>query len=133
MNTKNKHSVTNYPVGDFLIRVKNAAMAKNKSLEVQNNKKALALSQCLKKMGYVEEITKKEDSLILNLTFKNKKPRLMDIKLVSKPGLRIYMEVKEIEAKKGPSPFIISSSKGIISSKEAVKSRHGGEVIAEIW
>ncbi len=124
--------MVNYSVGDFLIKVKNAAMARNKSLTVSSTKSIAAIAQGLKKLGYLDEVKKEKDTLGLTLTFKNKKPLLMDLKLVSKPGLRIYMKADEIEKKKGPSIYLISSPKGIISSREAIKDRIGGEVIAEI-
>lgn len=58
---------------------------------------------------------------------------MINLKLVSKPGLRIYMTADELEKKKGPSIYLISTPLGIISARQAIKSRVGGEVIAEIW
>lgn len=125
--------VTNYSVGDFLIRVKNAAIAKNKELVVRSNKEIVGIAKALKKMGYLAEISESKEGLGVSLSFKDKKPIVMDIKLVSKPGRRIYMKVTEIEKRRGPSQFIISTPKGILSSKEAIKARTGGEVLAEVW
>ncbi|KKQ92048.1 MAG: ribosomal protein S8, small subunit ribosomal protein S8 [Microgenomates group bacterium GW2011_GWC1_39_7b] len=130
---KIKHSITNYSVGDFLIKVKNAAMAKNKKIEVYGNRKIVAIAEALKKLGYLDEVKKDKQALSISLAFKNKKPLLIDLRLVSKPGLRIYLGVDEIASKKGPSTFIISTPKGILSSRESIKTRTGGEVIAEIW
>lgn len=127
-----KFNTTNYDTGDFLIQMKNASMAKNKTVTVRANKKIVALAEGLKKMGFVEKVAKDKDSLIVSLTFKDKKPLLMDVKLVSKPGLRVYKSIDEIEKRKSPATYIISSTRGIISTKEAVKYRIGGEVIAEI-
>ncbi len=124
---------TNYPVGDFLIRIKNTAMAKNKSLEYKAEKQIVAVAEALKKLGFLNEVKKEKNTLIVSLAYKNKKPVIMNIKLISKPGLRVYKGVDEIELKKGPSTYLISTPKGIISSKEAIKARVGGEVIAEIW
>lgn len=124
---------TNYSVGDFLIRVKNVAMAKNKEVTIKPNKEILAVAEALKKMGFVDEIKKEKDSITVALTFKDKKPRLMDLKLISKPGLRIYMGVDELEKKKSPSVFLVSTPKGMMSSLKAIKDRVGGEVLAEIW
>lgn len=124
---------TNFPVGDFLIKIKNSAMAGNKKVTYTANKQIVALAESLKKAGYLDEIKKENMILTLSLAFKDKKPLLMDLKLISKPGRRIYMEVDEIEAKRGPSQYIISTSKGIVVSRQAIKDRMGGEVIAEIW
>lgn len=123
---------TNYPVGEFLISLKNASMAKNKKVAIKANKEIVAIAETLKKLGYLDEVKKNKDTLNVSLAFRFKKPVLMNLKLVSKPGLRIYMGVDEIEKKKGPSTYLISSPKGIISTKDAVKTRTGGEVIAEI-
>lgn len=117
---------------DFLIRLKNAAMAKNKEVEVKLTKKVESVAMALKKIGFLDEVTKKDNKLTVSLTFKNKSPLLQDVKLVSKPGLKVYKAVWELEAHKKPSVFLVSTSKGVVSSKQAIKQRMGGEVIAEI-
>jgi small subunit ribosomal protein S8 len=127
-----KQSTTNYPVGDFLIKLKNVSMAGNKEVRVVASGKILAVAEALKKLGFLDGVKKDKDGIAVSLAFKNKKPLLMDVKLMSKPGLRIYMGVDEIEKKKGPSIYLITSPNGIISSRQAIKTRTGGEVIAEI-
>jgi small subunit ribosomal protein S8 len=127
------NTFSNYPVGDFLIRIKNTAMAKNKSLEYKAEKQIVAIAEALKKLGFLDTVKKEKDMLNISLAYKNKKPVIMDLRLISKPGLRIYMGADEIDKKKGPSTYLITSPKGVISSKDAVKGRVGGEVIAEIW
>lgn len=107
-------------------------MAGNKEVRVAGSIKILAIAEALKKLGFLDGVKKDKDGITITLAFKNKKPLLMDVKLMSKPGLRIYMGVTEIEKKKGPSIYLISSPAGIISSRQAVKDRRGGEVIAEI-
>jgi small subunit ribosomal protein S8 len=128
-----KHTKTNYSVGDFLIRIKNAARAKNKNVSITSDKQVVAIAETLKKLGFLDEVKKDKGSLNVSLTFKDKKPLLMDLRLVSKPGLRIYQDVSEIGKKRGPSIFLITTPKGVISSRAAIKERVGGEVIAEIW
>lgn len=125
--------MVNYPVGDFLIRIKNAALARKKLVEVQGTKAIKAVADVLKKEGFLESVDKKGKKLSLRLSYMKKEPVLLGLKLVSKPGLRIYMGVEELEAIKGPSIFVLSTPKGVISSKEAIKKRLGGEVIVEIW
>lgn len=124
---------TNYSIGDFLIRIKNVAMAGNREVTVKSNKKLVAIAETLKKMGFVDTVKNEKGILTVTLTFKNKSPRLMNLKLVSKPGLRIYMGTEELEKKRGPSVYLVSTPKGIVSSLKAIKDRIGGEVIAEIW
>ncbi len=124
---------TNYSIGDFLIRIKNVAMAGNREVTVKSNKKLVAIAETLKKMGFVDTVKNEKGILTVTLTFKNKSPRLMNLKLVSKPGLRIYMGTEELEKKRGPSVYLVSTPKGVTSSLKAIKDRTGGEVIAEIW
>lgn len=124
---------TNYPVGDFLIRVKNAALARRKEVATANTKEILAIAKSLEKIGFLEGVKIDGRELSVSLVYKKKEPVLMGIKLVSKPGLRIYMKSKDIAKIRKPSTFLISTPKGIFSSKEAVKSGVGGEIIAEVW
>jgi len=115
-----------------LIKIKNAAMAGNKTVKVTANSKIVAIAQSLKKAGYFDDVKKDSDGLTINLTFKDKKPLIMNMKLVSKPGRRIYLGVLELEKKRGPSQYFLSTPKGIMSGKEAIKQRVGGEVLVEI-
>lgn len=115
-------------VTDFLIRIKNAAMAGKKEVSMPSGKKVAAVAAALKRLGYLEEI--KEGKV--TLAYKNKRPVLFDLNLVSKPGLRIYIGVSEIEKMRGPFNFLISTPKGILSSREAIKERVGGEVIVKL-
>lgn len=130
---KQKITRTNYSTGDFLIRIKNAGMAGNKEVTAVANSKIETLAKCLKKMRVLDDVSVKEGQITARLAFQDKKPVLMNLRLVSKPGLRIYMPVAELEAKRGPSTYVISTPKGVLSSKEAIKLRTGGEVLAEIW
>ena len=123
----------NYPIGDFLIRVKNAAMAGGKEVEFKSSKLAVAVAKVLEKSGYLSSVTSAKGTLAATLAVKSKKPLLMDIKLVSKPGLRVYKGVDELKKKKGASTYIISTPKGLVMTKEAIKLGVGGEVIAEVW
>lgn len=125
--------MTNYPIGDFLIRIKNAAQAKNREVKDASTKKKVAVAKALEKAGLIEEVKSKGGILNLSLKYSHKSPVLMDIKLVSKPGKRVYYKLSDIEAKRGPSTFLVSTPKGILTTKEAKKIGSGGEIIAEIW
>ncbi len=125
---------TNYNGGDFLIRVKNASLAGRDELSLRNTKFILSIAQALKKEGFLSEATKEKDILTVKIAKSHKKPVLMNLKLVSKPGLRVYKSVDEIKSRKsGSSILILSTPKGVMSNKNAVKENVGGEVIAEIW
>lgn len=115
-------------VTDFLIRIKNAVMARNKEVGLPVSKKVAAVAAALKKLGFLDKV--KKDKVVL--AYRHKKPVLLDLKLVSKPGLRVYMSVSDIEKIKGPSVYLVSTPKGILSSKEAIKQRVGGEIIVKL-
>ncbi|RLC32839.1 30S ribosomal protein S8 [Candidatus Woesebacteria bacterium] len=123
----------NYSIGDFLVRIKNAALAGKKEMEVDTTKLIESIAKVLKKEGILTEVKKKGDKLTVKLAYRKKEPILMDLKIVSRPGLRIYMGADELSAIKGPSYFVLSTPKGAMTSREAIKERIGGEVIVEIW
>ena len=122
----------NYPVGDFLIQIKNAALARKQEVVVANTKLIRAVAGVLKSLGYLEKVKENEEKITAQITYHRKKPLIGQVRLVSKPGLRIYTSVDDLEKKKGPSVFIISTPQGVMSSKEAIKKRLGGEIIAEV-
>ncbi len=123
----------NFSIGDFLIRIKNTALAKRKEMEVDNTKLIESVAKVLKKEGILTEVKKKDEKLVVKLAYRKKEPILIDLRLVSKPGLRIYMGADELSAIRKPSFLVLSTPKGIMTSREAVKQRIGGEVIVEIW
>jgi len=123
----------NYKIGDFLIQIKNMSLAKGKSVTCQKTKLIKEVALSLKRMGYLLEVEDKEEKITATLSYRKKEPVLMNLKLISKPGLRIYMEIDTLKETKKPSTLIISTSKGILSKEEAIKKGVGGEVLAEIW
>lgn len=127
-----KTNMTNYPVGDFLIRLKNASMANLKEISVPSTSLVLEVAKTLKKEGYIDEVQKVGNVIKLRIVYRKKEPVLTDVKLVSKPGLRVYMKAGELAKIKTPSSFIVSTPKGVMSHRDAIKKRLGGEVIAEI-
>ena len=122
----------NYPVGDFLIRLKNAVMAGRGSVSVSRTNLIKEVAEALKKEGFLEKVEENEGKLVVALTIRKKEPVLMDVKHVSKPGLRIYMGVEELAKRKSPAVLLVSTSKGILTAQDAIKKRVGGELIAEI-
>ena len=138
--TKNKKNKTkkirtglvNYSVGDFLIQIKNAVLAGNREITVRKTKLILSVAKKLKKENFLNEVTEKDGKLNIRLSYFKKSPVIMDLKLISKPGLRIYMSVDELENLKGPQTRFLSTPKGILTAKEAIKKRVGGEVLVEI-
>lgn len=127
--------MTNYPIGDFLIQIKNAARAGRKEVVTDTSKLKVAVANVLKEEKLLDEVKVDGKTLSVRLTFHKKEAMLMDIKLVSKPGLRKYMSVDEVmgRRRRQASFLIISTPKGVMSSDKAMKQKTAGEVIAEIW
>jgi len=127
--------MTNYPIGDYLIRIKNAAKAQDREVTTQTSRFIEAIAKKLKEIGILESLEVKDGQIVSRLAFHKKAPMLLDLKLVSRPGLRKYMTVEGLERRrrKNASILIISTPLGVVSSKEATKKKVGGEVIAEIW
>ncbi|WKZ25236.1 MAG: 30S ribosomal protein S8 [bacterium] len=124
--------MTNYQIADFLIRLKNASMANLKVVEVAKTKVISAVAKTLKKEGFLDTVTEKQGVITVTLSIFRKKPVLSNVKIISRPGLRIYKNVDELESIKTPEMFIISTPKGVMSHKTAIKQRVGGEVIAKV-
>lgn len=124
--------MTNYQIGDFLIRLKNAGMANLKEVTVSKTNLVLAVAKTLQRSGFLDTVTDKDGKITATLAIFRKKPVLSNVTIISRPGLRIYMNVDEIESIKTPDTYIISTPKGVMSGKEAKKERVGGEVIAKV-
>lgn len=124
--------MTNYQVGDFLIRLKNASMAGIKEVVFPKTNLVAAVAKTLKAEGFLDSVTEEDKNLVVTLSIFAKKPVLTNVKIVSKPGLRIYVNVDEIEKMKTPETLIISTPKGVLSGNEAKKKRTGGELIAKV-
>lgn len=124
--------MTNYPLGDFLIRIKNQALARGVEVSVPKTKIIFAVANTLVELGVLREVVEENGKIIARLAYRKKEPVLMNLKLVSKPGLRIYASVDELKKLKGPKVYILSTPKGIMNSRQAMKEKIGGEVIAEI-
>jgi small subunit ribosomal protein S8 len=124
--------MTNYQIGDFLIRLKNAGMANLKEVSMPKTNLILAVANTLKKEGFLDTVSEKDGNIVVTLSIFRKKPVLSNVTIISRPGLRIYMNADELEAKKTPDTYIISTPKGVMSGKDAKKLRLGGEVIAKV-
>lgn len=124
--------MTNYHVADFLIRLKNASMANLKEISMPTTNLINAVAQTLKHEKFLNEVIVKDGQITAKLSIYMKRPVLSNVTIVSRPGLRIYMNVDEIESINSPDIYILSTPKGVMSSKQAIKARVGGEVIAKV-
>lgn len=127
------------PIADFLTQIKNSYLASKRIVTIPHSRKKENLANLLLKEGYLTKIEKKTISeakkiLILELVYENKTPKVKDIKIVSKPGKRVYIKKGKIpKVLGGLGSVIISTPKGILLGREAKKLNLGGEFICKIW
>jgi len=126
------------PVTDMLNRIRNAQAVKKETVEVPFSSLKYEIAEILEKNRFIAKVEKKGKKLkkLLEITLKydNKTPVVSGLKRVSKLGQRIYKKAKEMKPVKGGYGIaIISTSKGLMTNKEARKQKLGGEVLCEIW
>ncbi|MBI2036613.1 30S ribosomal protein S8 [Candidatus Microgenomates bacterium] len=124
-------------IGDFLIRIKNGYLARHKTVETPYGKVLWEIGKILKKRGFIEEVkvsTPVKKTIIITLAYPRRKAALTNLKLVSKPGLRVYVGKNRIPRVFGGFGIVIvSTSKGIMTKEEAIKNNLGGEVLCKVW
>jgi len=127
------------PIADMLIRIKNASMARHKSVIVPASKIKLEIARILKEEGYIEDFKyieeKPQAKIEIFLKYdENKRPVIAGVKRVSKPGRRIYRGYRNLpKVLDGFGIAIVSTSQGIMTDHEARRRKIGGEVLCEIW
>lgn len=128
----------NYTIGDFVIQLKNAALTRKKELVTPFANIKQAVAKVLVKEGFLDSVkTETIDGrkmLVVALRYARRKPALTDVKLISKPSLRVYIESKEVSSKQGRAETaIISTNLGVLTGKEAIKKGVGGELLFKVW
>ena len=128
------------PIADMLTRIRNALIVKKEKVEIPASKTKIDIANILVKEGYIQacEIVeaKPQNSIVLTLKYAQQKGLkvINGLERVSKPGLRVYADVDNIpKVYNGLGIAILSTSKGILSDKEARAMKVGGEVLAKIW
>ena len=127
------------PIADMLTRIRNANNQRHVSVDVPASNMKKAIAKILLDEGYVKNVEYVDDATqgVIRITLKyaeNKQKVITGLKRVSKPGLRIYASCEELpRVLKGLGIAIISTSKGIMTEKEARRNNVGGEVLAFIW
>ena len=126
-------------IADMLTRIRNAVAMRYKTVTVLSSKMTKEISRILESEGYIEgyEVVKDgvKETLTLNLKYGARKEKVITgLKRISKPGLRVYVQAHEVpRVLNGLGIAIVSTSKGIMTDKEARKANLGGEVLAYIW
>lgn len=128
----------NDPIGDLLIRIKNAYMADHEQVEVPFSKLKQAVLQILEKEGYVGEVrvvgTAPKQQLVVNLKYTKHQPAMSGIKQLSRPSRRLYASANEIpKSLGGYGVTIVSTNQGVMSDTDARKKNVGGELICQVW
>jgi len=127
------------PIADMLTRIRNANSSKHESVNVPCSKLRIEIAKILDKEGYIAgyEVIEDEIQGIIKINLKygpGKQKVITGLKRVSKPGLRVYASKENLpKVLKGLGIAIISTSKGIMTDKEARKQNVGGEVLAFVW
>lgn len=127
------------PIADMLTRIRNANNSRHATVDIPASNMKKAIAKILLDEGYVKNVELIDDNTqgVIRVTLKyaeNKQKVLIGLKRVSKPGLRIYASKEELpQVLKGLGIAIISTSKGVMTDKEARRQNVGGEVLAFIW
>ncbi|ADM21847.1 30S ribosomal protein S8 [Mesomycoplasma hyorhinis] len=125
------------PIADMITRIKNAFTRKHKNVIIPHSKKKERILQIFLDEGYIKGFTvsgevKKE--INVELKYKGNTSSIVGIKRVSKPSLRVYSSASDLpKIVSGYGTVIVSTSKGLLTDKQARKENVGGEIIAYIW
>jgi len=128
------------PIADMLTRIRNANMVKFDKVDVLLSRVNLNIAKVLNKAGYIGRFDVKKDSsgrevLRIYLKYSDSKERVItEIQRVSKPGRRVYVKSEKIpRVLNGYGIAVLSTSKGIITDKEARELNIGGEILCNVW
>lgn len=129
---------TTDPIADMLTRIRNANTQRHETVDIPSSKLKKSIAQILLDEGYIKSFEEIEDNAqgIIRITLKyvNKQKVISGLKRISKPGLRVYANKDELpKVIGGLGIALISTSKGIMTDKQARKEGIGGEVLAFVW
>lgn len=125
-------------ISNMIIIMKNGSLAGLESVSFPYSKMKNAIGECLKKAGYVSEVSKKvkkgQPVLEVKLIYTDKKPKITEVERISKQSRRVYFSMKDIHSvRNGSGLLVLSTPKGILSGKEARKEQVGGEALFRVW
>jgi small subunit ribosomal protein S8 len=127
------------PISDYLTRIRNAQRARRKTVEIPASKTKARISEILLNNGFIsefslEETANKQGKILIRLKYYNSDGVILGLERVSRPGIRKYLSKDELpRVLNGLGIAIISTSKGLMTDKEARKLGIGGEVVCNIW
>lgn len=128
----------NYLAGNLLIRIKNASQARHTQLEVPYSHLTEALVTLLIKKGFLVKakvVGEVKKNLEIELKYEGRKPAFKGVRLISRPGLRLYYPLKDLAhfRRRENGMVILSTSQGLMTLAEARKAKVGGELLFEVW
>lgn len=126
------------PIGDMLIRIQNALMASHQTVAMPHSKMKESVAKILLENQYVADMQvidkQPQKELHITLRYVGKLPAISGVKRVSKPGRRLYSGAKKAPVTLGGYGLtILTTSKGVMTSKDARKQNVGGEILCQIW
>ena len=126
------------PIANMLTLIRNGARASLEKVDIPHSKILTAIAGIMKKEGFIDNYRVIKDTkqgvLRVYLRYVNKRSVIINLKRVSRPGLRIYASVKNIpRVLRGKGLVILTTSKGLMTDKEAKEAKMGGEVLCYIW
>ena len=123
------------PIADMLTRMRNALNAKHKNVSVPVSKTKLAIAELLQNEGYIASFKVEGEGIASNIVIEFKDNNVIrGLKRISKPGLRIYAGVEDLpKVINGLGIAIVSTSKGLMTDRQARAEKIGGEVLAYVW
>ncbi len=129
----------NHIVSDFIIRIKNATMARRREVVLPYSKLTKSIADVLVKEGVLESVSEEEIDarkvLKARVKYDRRNAVVSNVEIISKPSLRVYMRAGDIikREKKRLSTVIVSTNHGVMTGKEAQKQGVGGELLFEVW
>lgn len=129
---------TTDPISDFLTRIRNAVKAKKKYVDIPSSKMKVSLAEILKSNKFIKDFNVLEDNkqniLRVHLQYVNGVPTITGLKRISTPGLKRYVGNDEIpRVLNGLGMAVLSTSKGLLTDKQAKKEAIGGEIVCHVW
>ncbi|MEA2061499.1 MAG: 30S ribosomal protein S8 [Thermodesulfobacteriota bacterium] len=127
------------PIADMLTRIRNSGKAEFAKVDIPGSKLKIEIARVLKEQGFIKnyKFVKDDKQGVIRVYLKyagEKKPAIYGLKRISKPGRRVYSKAKEIKpVLNGLGISIVSTSKGLMSDKQAKEMNLGGEVLCNIW
>jgi len=127
------------PIADMLTKIRNAQAVKKETVVIPYSKVKMEIAKLFLRADYIKEINrrgkKNKKSIELTLSYDEEgKPAISHLSRISKPSRRVYIPLKGMKpVRQGYGIMILSTSKGILTDKEAIKKKLGGEILAEAW